>query len=186
MASVKQPPQKARHYKRIYIRTAHAYWGLDAPVADLAGQIHAESRWQSDATSWAGAEGLSQFMPATATWWAKKAKLSAPAPTKPLWAMRAQVSYMKWLFVRAQADTPFNKLGLAQKAYNGGETWVRRDQKLALGKGLDPKSWRDVNLVNAGRSASAWRENREYPERIFYKFSPLYKKDGWGRSLCGP
>ena len=63
-----QVPQAAQQYRALLVRTAHAVWGLDAPVAVLAAQIHQESAWNAQAISRVGAQGLAQFMPATATW----------------------------------------------------------------------------------------------------------------------
>jgi len=59
-----QPPQAALQYRSLLIRTAHADWGLDAPVAVFAAQVHQESAWRPDAVSHVGAQGLAQFMPA--------------------------------------------------------------------------------------------------------------------------
>ena len=64
-----QPPQAAARYKLTLLREAHSQWGLDAPVAAFAAQVHQESGWRADAVSRVGARGLAQFMPATARWW---------------------------------------------------------------------------------------------------------------------
>ncbi|MGL1931769.1 MAG: transglycosylase SLT domain-containing protein [Desulfotalea sp.] len=181
---IKPVPRAAKKYRRLLVRSAHVYWGLDAPIPYLAGQIKQESNWKPTAKSWAGAEGLSQFMPATAKWWSKKAGLGVPKVTKPTWAFRAQASYMKWLYDRSRANDICNKFGLTTMAYNGGESWVRRDQKLAVKKGLDPANYKDVGLVNAGRKKSAKRENRMYPILIIEKHAPAYIAAGWGESIC--
>ncbi|MCO1337238.1 hypothetical protein MO867_23240, partial [Microbulbifer sp. OS29] len=44
-------PGASQTYKRTLIRAAHAHWGLDAPIATLAAQVHQESRWKVDARS---------------------------------------------------------------------------------------------------------------------------------------
>ena len=46
-----QVPQAAQPYRALLVRTAHAVWGLDAPVAVLAAQIHQESGWHPQAVS---------------------------------------------------------------------------------------------------------------------------------------
>lgn len=177
-------PAAAKKYRRLLVRSTNLHWGLDGPVADLGGQDHAESGWNAEAVSWAGASGLSQFMPATAKWWSKKKGLGAPEPTNPSWALQAQVSYMHWLYGRARASDPCNKMGLALGSYNGGETWTKRDAKKAKSLGLDPENYHDLGKVNAGRSESAKRENREYPIKILERYSPIYQKAGWGESQC--
>ncbi|WP_163769991.1 transglycosylase SLT domain-containing protein, partial [Proteus mirabilis] len=75
------------------IRNARLEWGLSAPVADFAAQLHQESGWRPDAISPAGAQGLAQFMPATADWISQLIPmLSSREPFNPAWAIRALVS----------------------------------------------------------------------------------------------
>lgn len=61
-------PVEARQYQRELTRNARAVWGLNAPVSTFAAQIHQESQWNARARSPVGAQGLAQFMPATASW----------------------------------------------------------------------------------------------------------------------
>lgn len=61
-------PTAAEQYRRTLVRSAHAEWGLSAPIATFAAQVHQESRWRADARSPVGAQGLAQFMPGTAEW----------------------------------------------------------------------------------------------------------------------
>ena len=97
--AVAQVPPAAQQHKRTLTRIAHSEWGLGAPVAVFAAQIHQESAWRPDAVSHVGARGLAQFMPGTATWWCELVSLSASEcqPNNPTWAMRALVGYDKWL-----------------------------------------------------------------------------------------
>ncbi|MCQ8811532.1 transglycosylase SLT domain-containing protein, partial [Escherichia coli] len=67
-ACAAHPPQDSLQYRDDVIRNARLEWGLSAPVADFAAQLHQESGWRADAISPAGAQGLAQFMPATADW----------------------------------------------------------------------------------------------------------------------
>ena len=66
-ASAQVPPE-AHRYRLTLVREAQRAWGLDAPVAALAAQVHQESGWRPDAVSRVGARGLAQFMPATTLW----------------------------------------------------------------------------------------------------------------------
>ncbi len=61
-------PQRAQQHRALLTREARMAWGLDAPVATFAAQIHQESLWRDDARSHAGAQGLAQFMPTTSRW----------------------------------------------------------------------------------------------------------------------
>ena len=179
-----QIPNEAKRWRADLTRAAHAQWGLDAPIAALAAQLHQESRWQANAMSHVGAIGMAQFMPATATWWCELNGLSKQdcQPTNPVWAIRALVGYDRWLFERVKGADLRSRHAFMLSAYNGGLGWVQRDQKLASSKGLDPLVWFDsVELVNAGRSAANWKENRVYPKRILIELQPLYAT--WGPNV---
>lgn len=179
-----QIPEAARQYRRLLVRCAHAGWGLDAPVAVLAAQIHQESAWNPAAVSRAGAEGLAQFMPSTARWLPEAAPhlpLGDVAPFTPSWALLACAAYDRWLWDRVEGATDCDRMAFALAAYNGGLGWVRRDARAAAATGCDSRRWWGcVEKANAGRSAANWRENRGYPRRILHDLAPLYEAAGWG------
>lgn len=179
-------PRQALAYRSTLTRAARVEWGLSAPCATFAAQVHQESRWREDARSPVGAQGLAQFMPATATWWAELRPASGPAaPWNPGWALRSLAGYDRWLWDRARARDDCNRMAKALAGYNGGLGWVRRDEALAERLGLDPLTWWDsVETCNAGRSASAKRENQGYPDRILHDLEPLYEAAGWGQGVC--
>ena len=182
--SYAQTPNEAKRWRADLTRASHAQWGLDAPIAAFAAQIHQESRWQANAMSHVGAIGMAQFMPDTAAWWCELNGLSKQdcQPTNPVWAIRALVGYDRWLFERVKGADLRSRHAFMLSAYNGGLRWVQRDQKLASSKGLDPLVWFDsVALVNAGRSAANWQENRVYPKRILIELQPLYAT--WGPNV---
>lgn len=180
-----QVPRDAYRHRAELTRNARMIWGLDAPVATFAAQIHQESRWHEAAVSPAGALGVAQFMPATARWLgAVYAALGHGDPANPAWAMRALVTYDKHLYDRADAVTRCERFWKALWGYNGGDGWVRRDEALAARAGRDPRKVADVEPFNAGRSASAFAENRGYPRAILLKFEPLYVKSGFGSGVC--
>ena len=108
-----QVPHVAARYKLTLLREAHSQWGLAAPVAALAAQVHQESAWNPQAVSRVGARGLAQFMPATARWWCERGSIAAAdcLPHNPTWALRAMVGYDRWLYDRAPARyTPQERL----------------------------------------------------------------------------
>ncbi|OLN31319.1 Phage lysin [Desulfovibrio sp. DV] len=185
-ATVRGIPRAALQYRAELTRNARSIWGLDAPVATMAAQIHQESGWRTDAKSPVGAQGMAQFMPATASWIADLVpELAACEPYNPAWAIRALVTYDKWLWDRLDAASDCHRMAFALAAYNGGLGWVRRDAKMAAGQGLSPEAWWDhVETVNAGRSAANWRENRGYPRRILLALEPLYLQAGFGGGAC--
>lgn len=186
-ATAQQIPTAAKQYRPTLVRAAHAVWGLDAPIATFAAQVHQESRWRSDARSPVGAQGIAQFMPGTANWMAQMypADLAGPRPYNPGWALRALVQYDRYLFNRNQAESPCDQWAMTLAAYNGGQGWVNRDRKLALASGANGLAWFNaIEQYNAGRSAANFRENRHYPRAILFKWEPLYSRAGWGNGVC--
>lgn len=183
-ANAAEPPTAALKYRSDVIRAARVDWGLNAPVADFAAQLHQESGWNPAARSPVGAQGLAQFMPSTADWIAGlMPHLASREPYNPGWAIRALVSYDRWLWQRVTVPDGCERMAMTLSAYNGGLGWVNRDRRLARMRGLDDARWFGaVETVNAGRSAANWRENRHYPQRILHTLAPRYLS--WGGSNC--
>lgn len=178
-----QVPPAAQQHKRTLTRAAHSQWGLDAPVAVFAAQVHQESAWRTEALSHVGAEGLAQFMPATARWWcgATGTAVADCQPTNPTWAMRALVGYDKWLYDRAPAHyTPRDRMWVALRAYNGG---LGHWQREAASTGLAQPSRAQVDAAcgRARRAAAHCKENLGYPHRILVVLQPRYQQ--WGPGL---
>lgn len=182
-----QIPLDAGRYKRDLIRVSHMVWGLDAPIATFAGQLHQESNWATDARSPVGAAGIAQFMPSTAKWIATvDADLGDVDPYNPRWAMRALVRYDRWLYDAVpDAATHCERMAFVLSSYNGGLGWLKRDVALAQKQGADPRWWFDhVEKYNSGRAAWAFKENRGYPRRILQDLEKRYRDSGWGIYSC--
>lgn len=180
-------PSSAWVYRDAMKKSAWRTFGLDAPVATLAAQIHQESAWDINAISAAGAQSLAQFMPGTAADMAARfPSICAPAnPFNPVWAFQCRDKYLKTLItaIHNNESTECDDWALGLRAYNGGLGWIRKDQRLAAMDGANPNDWQELAPYNSGRRFSAWRENTEYPVRIF-KLEPIYKP--WGRVMgCG-
>ncbi len=180
-ASAQVPPAAAR-YRADLLRAAHAQWGLDAPVATFAAQVHQESGWNPLAVSRVGAAGLAQFMPATAAWWCQRGHLSQAdcQPTNPTWALRALVGYDRYLFVRApERFNTRDRFWVALRAYNGG---LGHWQLEAKATGLPDPSRAQVDGAcgRARRAPVHCPENLGYPQRILHKLQPLYASWGIG------
>lgn len=180
-------PAEAQQYRRDLTRIAQAEWGLDAPVATLAAQVHQESRWRFNAKSPVGAQGLGQVMPSTAAWLAElfPDTLGNVEPYNPTWSLMALVSYDRWLADRIKGRNACERHAMVLSSYNGGLGWLIRDRKLASAKGADPLAWfGSIERFNAGRSAAAFRENRGYPRLILKTFEAQYIAAGWGEGVC--
>lgn len=181
-----QPPPLAQRYRLTLRQSAHLGWGLDAPVATFAAQVHQESRWRADARSPVGAQGLAQFMPATAGWLngldrldADTAAASMPtlaAPTNPTWALRALVHYDRWLWLRIPgALDDCQRMAFVLSAYNGGLGWVYKRQRL----GLRPGACLGATCrINPGISPASQRENEHYAQVILQAYQAIYLP--WG------
>ena len=178
--AIAQVPTEAGRYRAELVRAAHSQWGLDAPVAALAAQVHQESGWNPEAVSHVGAKGLAQFMPATATWWCQVNGLSTAdcQPTNPTWALRALVGYDKWLWDRIPARYgAHDRLWAALRAYNGGLGHWQQESKLA-GAVNPSRDQVDGACGRAKRAAVHCTENLGYPARILAKLQPRYLT--WG------
>lgn len=180
-------PAEAQQYRRELTRIAQAEWGLDAPVATFAAQVHQESRWRFNAKSPVGAQGLGQVMPTTAVWLAElfPDTLGNVQPFNSTWSLMALVSYDRWLADRIKGRNACERHAMVLSSYNGGLGWLIRDRKLASAQGADPLAWfGSIERFNAGRSAAAFRENRGYPRLILKTFEAQYIADGWGKGVC--
>lgn len=123
------------------IRDAAALHKLN--VDFLARLIWQESRFDPNALSPAGAQGVAQFMPETA----RLRGLSATY--NPALAIDHSARYL------SELATTFGSIGLAAVAYNGGER--RAAEFVAKTAGL-PRETRDYVNIITGQSAEDWRD----------------------------
>lgn len=179
-------PRDAEKYRRDLTREARAVWGLDAPVSALSAQIEQESGFREDARSSAGAVGLAQFIPSTAAWISGAyPALADNDPKSPRWALRAMSTYMRHIYTRAKAADSCHQYAFSLAEYNGGGKFLAIERELAKRSALNPNLWwRNVEMVNGGRSASNFKENRSYPPSILFKRQPKYVAAGWGAGMC--
>lgn len=180
-------PARAAKYERALIREAQRVWGLNAPIARFAAQIHQESAWRPDVCS-PYACGLAQFTKATARDMCLWYKDLCPVNTfDPRWALRALVLYNKRLYdaLEGLAATSCDRWAMTLASYNGGRGWVLRDRRLTRQRGDDPTRWWGHVEKHSNRAAWAFRENRGYPRRILRRLEPIYLAAGWpGELVC--
>lgn len=181
--AAKAEPLAARQYRNDLIREVHAQWGLNVPVAVIAGQLEQESGWKPNVCS-AVACGLAQFTGPTAKDMAKRyASLGSANVFDPAWALRAAVLYDRDLYNATEAADDCNHWAFALSAYNGGLGNVRRDVRLCTGR-CDARFWFGGVALRSNRSAAAFRENRAYPARILFERQHSYIS--WGSTVsCG-
>lgn len=94
------------------IRAASEIFGLDDAL--IRAIMHAESWFNPDAVSHAGAQGLMQLMPAT------QSRFGVADPFDPLDNITAGAAYLAWLWQEFEGD-----LEQVVAAYNAGENAVR-------------------------------------------------------------
>ena len=178
-----QVPTAAQPHRALLVRTANSIWGLGAPVAVFAAQVHQESAWKPEAVSRVGARGLAQFMPATASWWCELNKL-APADCQPhntTWALRALVGYDKYLYDRTPTHyRAYDRMWVALRGYNGGLGHWQREAAVS-GAAQPTRQQVDAACGKARRAAGHCRENLGYPQRILVELQPRYLS--WGPGL---
>lgn len=182
-----QIPAEAGRWRYELTRQARLVWGLDAPIATFAAQIHQESSWQAGARSRVGARGMAQFMPKTADWIAEEypEELGFNQPENPIWAIRALVRFDRWLWDRVTARTDCDRMAKVLSGYNGGLRMLERETERAIGLRLDPERWwAHVEVVTGVRADWAWVENRTYVNRILLVLEDRYQAAGWGRGSC--
>lgn len=111
------------------------------PVGLLTRLVWSESRFDAGAVSQAGAQGIAQFMPATA------AERGLQDPFDPRQSLAAAASFLNALKQR------FGNFGLAAAAYNGGPArvsgWLRNQRRL-------PEETRNYVKAVTGRTARSW------------------------------
>ena len=115
------------------------------PVAFFTKLIWRESAFRPTAVSPAGAQGVAQFMPGTAS------ERGLVDPFDPASAIPASAKFLGELKRR------FGNLGLAAAAYNAGQTAVGN---WLAGKGSLPFETQDYVLAITGRDAEDWRSDK--------------------------
>jgi len=179
-------PRAMQVHRSLIVRAARSSaWGMTAPVAVFAAQIHQESRGDERAVSPVGAMGLAQIMPSTATWLAEThPELGRPDAWNPAWAVRAMCAYDRWIWERVRGSaSDCDRWAMILSAYNGGLGWVLKKRAAVARLGLEPGAWWDqVESVEVGRAPANERENRGYPRLILLKHQPLYR--AWGPGVA--
>ena len=189
-ARVTIPEASALHRHRVEQVVADV-WGVNGSPARLAAQLHQESGWRTGARSPVGAQGIAQFMPATARWMSQRfaAQLGQFDPWDPVQAIHAAALYDRWLLDRVQpigwaSLSECSRWNFALRGYNGGEAWLLRERGLTVAGRADANDWRQVERFRA-RGPSAHAENTGYPRRILLTLEPAYIAAGWpGTAVC--
>lgn len=104
----------------------------------LASQVYQESKFDPKASSWAGAHGLMQLMPATAK------SLGIDDLSDPKQSIKAGTKYLKQLYKQFEhIQDSVNRMKLTLASYNCGLGHVLDAQRLAEANNLNPEIWND-------------------------------------------
>jgi hypothetical protein len=122
----------------------HSAGEYELPVEFFARVIWQESRFNARAISPKGAEGIAQFMPATADF------RGLADPFDPIAALHKAAGYL------ADLRKQFGNLGLAAAGYNAGPGRV---SAWLAGQGGLPSETRNYVAVTTGRSADEWKSD---------------------------
>jgi Transglycosylase SLT domain/SPOR domain len=140
--SARDQPVKAEANVETICATIQAAAGVnDLPIDFFTRLIWQESRFDPQAVSPAGAQGIAQFMPATAAW------RGLGDPFDPLESLRESAEYLRDMRAR------FGNLGLAAAAYNAGPRRVRN--WLAKRGSLPDETQAYVRIIT-GRDVDDW------------------------------
>ena len=102
----------------------------------LASQVYQESQFDPNASSWVGAQGLMQVMPATAN------ELNIKNIFDPEESIRGGTFYLHQMYERfSDILDDQNRIKFAMAAYNCGYGHIKDAQRLAEENGLEPTIW---------------------------------------------
>jgi membrane-bound lytic murein transglycosylase F len=119
---------------KTYAKAVNWDWRL------LASQVYQESKFDPEANSWAGAQGLMQVMPATAE------SLNIKDISDPKESLRGGTTYLKQIYEEFdKVEDSLSRIKLTLAAYNCGLGHVRDAQRLADVEGLDRNAWSNIS-----------------------------------------
>ena len=117
-----------------HVREYAEHYGFDWRL--IAAQMYQESRFDPQARSWAGAQGLLQVMPRTAN------ELGLTNLQDPAVGIHAGVKYLAWLRENFTGDIErAEQTWFTLAAYNAGYGHVLDARRLAAELKLDPDRW---------------------------------------------
>jgi hypothetical protein len=144
-ASSGQPADEAAAQPNVCTTLIDAARANDLPPSFLARLIWQESRFDPFSVSPAGAKGIAQFMPQTAT------EVGLSDPYDPIEALPASARLLSRL------HREFGNLGLAAAAYNAGSGRIR--DWLAKRQSLPAETKHYVHIIT-GHSAESWTDDQ--------------------------
>ncbi len=122
----------------------------------LASLVYQESRFDTEANAWTGAQGLMQLMPRTAE------ELGVANRSEPLENINAGSKYLKSIYGNFEEITDtLQRIKFTMGAYNSGYYHIMDARKLAKLNNLNADSWDDN--VNEMMLALSYPQNFNHP-----------------------
>ena len=160
--------KRLRHMRGLFERYGQAY---DIDWLELVAQAYQESRLDQSVVSSAGAIGVMQLLPSTAT----DKNVGIPDISTVENNIHAGTKYMAFLREHYFSDPqihPTAKMDFAWASYNAGPNRIRRLRKKAKERGFDPNRW--FGNVEVLAAEKIGRETVDYVRNI-NKYFVAYK-----------
>lgn len=157
-----------KEYDAHFRKYSKRYFGIGFDWHYFKAQAIAESNLNPNAKSPVGAVGLMQLMPRTFEEVSGKADLIGGSLGEPRWNIAAGIWYNKHQFDYWQKGRSLEeRLKFMYGSYNAGRVSLRKAQRQAINRGLNPRKWESMHealpLVTGRRS----HETLNYVEKIF-------------------
>ena len=157
-------PVVQRSHQEICDTLTEAAQSNDLPVSFFISLLFQESGFEAGVVSSAGAQGIAQFMPETAT------SMGLENPFDPVQAIPASARLLRELIHQ------FGNLGLAAAAYNAGP---RRIQDWLEKKGKLPEETKGYVKIITGQPAETWTAaTAAYPGQRVPRHAPCQEAAG--------
>ena len=152
------------NYEQYFEKYSRWYFGYDFDHTWFIAQGLQESRLDSSAVSYVGASGVMQIMPGT---WNDLTKNKFDV-FNPQYNIMYGIKYDKRCWNIWKAPRPFeDRLKFMLGSYNAGAGHLIKAQKKALGMGLNPNSWSNIEVTLPAITGHHSKETITYVKRIF-------------------
>lgn len=155
-------------YDAYFRKYTKRFFGVGFDWHYFKAQAIAESNLNPQAQSYVGAQGLMQLMPRTFEEVSSKNDFIEGALMEPRWNIAAGIWYNKYQFDYWQKGRGLEeRLKFMYGSYNTGRVNLRKAQREAINRGLNPRQWHAISEALPAVTGRHSRETINYVERIF-------------------
>ncbi|MEO0437735.1 MAG: transglycosylase SLT domain-containing protein [Pseudomonadota bacterium] len=157
-----------KDYDAYFRKYSKRFFGVGFDWHYFKAQGIAESNLNPEATSYVGARGIMQLMPNTFTEVTEKTGLIGGSLDEPRWNIAAGIWYNKYQFDYWQKGRGLEeRLKFMYGSYNAGRVNLRKAQRQAINRGLNPRQWESMKEALPHVTGHRSEETITYVERIF-------------------